>query len=242
MPKVFIGVGHGGSDPGAVGIVREADANLTIALEVQRLLGLHGVQVGISRIRDEDDSLTEEIRECNTFAPDLAVEIHNNAGGGDGWECYVQSGACRDRSLAAAQRIAARVKATGQQSRGIKTRKNDAGADYFGWLRCCQCPAVLLEGFFVDSPDALDYDTQAEQHRLARAYTRGILDYLGIEVQEEVICMVRYNKLDELPDWAKPTIAKLVESGTLKGDEHGNLNLSEDMVRLLAILDRRGKL
>lgn len=78
--RVFIGVGHGGVDPGAVGKVKEADANLTIALELKRLLEAAGVTVGISRTRDENDDINEEIREANAFKPDLAVEVHNNAG------------------------------------------------------------------------------------------------------------------------------------------------------------------
>ena len=88
MAKVFIGVGHGGADPGAgSGIWREADINLTMALAMWDELERHGVTVGISRTKDENDILTEEISEANAFNPDVAVEVHNNAGGGDGWEC-----------------------------------------------------------------------------------------------------------------------------------------------------------
>jgi N-acetylmuramoyl-L-alanine amidase len=78
--KVFVGVGHGGSDPGAAAVgIKEANANLVMALSLKAELERHGVIVGISRIKDEEDPLEEEIREANTFAPDLAVECHNNA-------------------------------------------------------------------------------------------------------------------------------------------------------------------
>ena len=43
-------------------------------------LEAHGVQVLMSRTSDEDDQLTEEIKECNAFNPDLAIDVHNNAG------------------------------------------------------------------------------------------------------------------------------------------------------------------
>ena len=86
--KVFIGVGHGGSDPGAVSYLVEKDVNLVEALACRDFLEAHGVQVLMSRTSDEDDSLNYEIKECNAFAPDLAVDIHNNAGGGDGFEAY----------------------------------------------------------------------------------------------------------------------------------------------------------
>lgn len=81
MAKVFIGVGHGGADPGAVsGTWEEADINLVMALAMRDELERHGVTVGISRVKDENDLLQEEIDEANAFKPDVAVECHNNAG------------------------------------------------------------------------------------------------------------------------------------------------------------------
>ncbi len=77
MARVFIGVGHGGSDPGAVGHVVEKDAALTIALAARAELQRYGVTVGISRTKDEEDGITEEVREANAFAPekDAALTI-----------------------------------------------------------------------------------------------------------------------------------------------------------------------
>lgn len=173
--RVFIGVGHGGSDPGAVRYVREADANLTIALELRKQLEAAGLVVGMSRTTDENDPIGEEIREANAFKPDLAVEVHNNAGGGDGFEVFVQTNQYAAQSRACAQAIEAEVKALGQRSRGLKTA-------VFGWTYNVKAPAVLLEGFFVDNQaDAKDFDTVAEQKALARAYARGVLKYLGID-------------------------------------------------------------
>ena len=45
---------------------------------------------------------------------------------------------------------------------------------------------------------------------------------------------------DNMPEWAKPTVTKLIKKGILKGDEKGNLNLDENMLRTLVILDRAG--
>ncbi|NBI84652.1 N-acetylmuramoyl-L-alanine amidase, partial [Clostridiaceae bacterium] len=48
--RVFIGVGHGGSDPGACANgLRESDVNLTMALAMKTALERAGVAVGISR-------------------------------------------------------------------------------------------------------------------------------------------------------------------------------------------------
>ena len=179
--RVFIGVGHGGSDPGAVGYVREAEANLTIALELKRILEDVGIVVGISRLRDENDPLSEEIKEANAFKPDFAIDVHNNAGGGDGFEVFVQTGTHAAKSKKAGQLIERYVKAMGQNSRGVKTKLNDAGKDYFGFLRQVNYPAVIVEGFFVDNKkDATDFDTVIEQKILASAYAAAILEYLGV--------------------------------------------------------------
>ena len=242
--RVFIGVGHGGADSGAVGRVIEKEANLTIALELKRLLEANGATAGISRERDEDDDLMEEIRECNAFAPDLAVEIHNNSGGGDGFECYVQTNRYEKQSRAAAKAVEARVINLGQNSRGIKTRRNSLDtADYFGWLRLCKAPAVLLEGFFVDSADAADFDTPDKQKRLALAYARGICDYFGITFKEDN--EMRYEKLKDVtsPTYRK-TLDKLIAKGIVRGKEGSGedmiLDLGEDAIRILVYLDRNG--
>jgi len=49
-----------------------------------------------------------------------------------------------------------------------------------------------------------------------------------------------YNHMEQVPDWAKNSVAKLVERGALVGDGQGNLNLSQDLTRTLVILDRLG--
>lgn len=182
--RVFIGVGHGGSDPGAVGRVREADANLVIALKLRDELTRHGVTVGMSRITDEYDPLREEIVEANAFGADLAVDVHCNAGGGNGFEVYVQTNGYEVQSRFAAMAIETQVKAIGQESRGVKIKLNSAKLDYFGFLRQIKCPAVIVESFFVDSDDALGFDTTPEQQALGVAYAKGILDHLGIQWQE----------------------------------------------------------
>lgn len=59
--------------------------------------------------------------------------------------------------------------------------------------------------------------------------------FIGIEGEKE---MKYYHNLEEIPYWAKPIIAEYIEKGVLKGDEFGDLNLSEDLLRLLVILKR----
>ena len=45
---------------------------------------------------------------------------------------------------------------------------------------------------------------------------------------------------DNMPDWAKPTVTRLMRKEYLKGDEEGKLNLDDNMLRMLVINDRAG--
>lgn len=177
--KVFLGVGHGGNDPGAVGYIKEADVNLQMALACRDYLQANGVEVKMSRTKDENDPLTEEIAECNAFNPDLAVDVHNNAGGGDGFEVYHYHGGGTSKTLA--QNIETEVKAIGQNSRGLKTRLNEQGSDYYGFIRSIKAPSIICEGVFVDNAaDAAQADTAEEQNSFGVAYAKGILKTLGV--------------------------------------------------------------
>lgn len=176
--RVFIGVGHGGSDPGAVANgLRESDVNLTMALAMKEALERRGITVGISRTKDENDRLAEEIRECNAFGPDLAVEIHNNAGGGDGFEVYINGRDPAARQLA--ERIEEEVRAIGQNSRGVKVSTR------LGWVNQVKAPAVLCEGFFLDSADRTIADTAEKQKRFGAAYAAAVLGQLGIAAEAQ---------------------------------------------------------
>lgn len=185
--KVFIGVGHGGSDPGAVAsTLYEKNINLTVALAMQEELEKYQIQVEMSRYIDEDDRLEEEIQEANAYKPDLAVEVHTNAGGGHGFEIYRQTSInYGEQSLRLAENIYDSVywetKAPVRKP-AIRTKLMSNGSDWFGWLREVQAPAVLCEGFFLDSAtDRLYYDSPEKLQALGVAYARGVLKYLGIK-------------------------------------------------------------
>ena len=180
MKKVFLGAGHGGSDPGATaGGIKEKDVNLEITLIVGRELSRHGVEVKYSRINDEDEKLNDKINECNAFAPDLALDIHNNAGGGDGAEVYHHYGGGLGKTLA--ENILKEMVKAGQNSRGAKTRKNSSGRDYFAFIRETACPAVIVECAFLDNEkDVALISTSEGRKNIATAICKGILATLGI--------------------------------------------------------------
>ena len=208
---VFLGVGHGGKDPGAVANgMEEADINLNIAMACRDELIRNGVEVKMSRISDEDDPLSEEIQECNAYNPDLAVDIHTNAGGGDGFEAYYTIYGGTGKTLA--ENIEAEVIKAGQNSRGVKTRKSDVtGKDYYGFIRQTSCPAVICEIGFIDNKnDLADFDEQAEQIKFGKAYARGILKTLGVEIMQDT---TQTPVQDETKHWAYPYYESLKNKG-----------------------------
>lgn len=180
MAKVFIGVGHGGKDPGAAanGFL-EKDLNLSIALACNDDLLRHGVDTLMSRTTDEEDTLQQEINECNAFGPALAIDIHNNGGGGDGVEAYYHYAGGLSRILA--ENILSEIVKIGQNSRGAKVRKGSDGRDYYGFIRQTACPAVIVECAFVDNASDLQIiDTEEERKQMGVALAKGILKTLGI--------------------------------------------------------------
>lgn len=185
MKKVFIGAGHGGKDSGAVGRggLLEKDLNLSIACACGAALERHGVKVQLSRTTDEADPVDQEVRECNTFAPDLAVDIHSNAGGGDGAEAFYSRAGGTGKTLA--ENILAEITKLGQRSRGAKTRLSGSGADYYAFIRNTKAHAVIVECAFVDSDDIELVDTEAERVKVGEAIARGILKTLGITYKAE---------------------------------------------------------
>lgn len=178
--KVFIGVGHGGTDPGAVANgLKEKDVNLTIALACQAELARHGVSVLLSRTKDETENLNSRVQECNSFDPDLAADLHNNAGGGDGAEVFHHYKGGTSKTLAV--NILDEVVKIGQNSRGAKTKTNSSGKDYYGFIRNTVAPAVVVECAFLDNKtDVQIIDTTAEQQAMGVAIAKGILKTLGI--------------------------------------------------------------
>lgn len=178
--KVFISAGHGGSDSGAVGNgFKEKDLNLSIAMACGNYLKSKGVEVQMSRVKDEDDDLNQEARESNAFGPDLTVSIHNNAGGGDGVEAWYSIVGGLGKTCA--ENILAEVVKIGQNSRGAKTRKGSNGRDYYGFIRQTKAPAVIVECAFIDNAtDIQIINTESKRVVMGEAIAKGILKTLGI--------------------------------------------------------------
>jgi N-acetylmuramoyl-L-alanine amidase len=79
--KVVIDAGHGGKDPGAIGVngLQEKDVNLDIALKLRDDLKQAGNEVVMTRVDDHFLSLGERVDLTNTQQADLFVSIHANS-------------------------------------------------------------------------------------------------------------------------------------------------------------------
>lgn len=179
MAKVYVAPGHGGNDPGAIGHgLKEKDLTLTIGKYCRDYLKAHGVTVKMSRTTDIDPGLNNRCLEANRWGADLVCEIHINAGGGDGCEVYYSIHGGKGKTMA--RNIEKEIIAIGQNSRGIKTKKDVDGTDYLGIIRMTDAPAVLVECAFIDTKDIKIIDTKAEQKKMGEAIAKGILKTLGI--------------------------------------------------------------
>lgn len=177
QPVVFLSAGHGGSDPGAVGNgLKEKDINLQIMLANKAELERHGVKVICSRLKDEYDSVTQEVREANASGADVAVSHHVNSNAGkpaDGSETFYHSSDPEGKRLA--QYLEEETKKLGQNSRGTKAR------DDLWFIRGTKMTACLTESAFINNAtDISIIDTVEEQQKFGQAYARGILRFLGI--------------------------------------------------------------
>lgn len=57
-------------------------------------------------------------------------------------------------------------------------------------------------------------------------------------VEEDDDMATRYNTVEELPAWAQAEAQRLVDRGAMLGDEHGNLDVTMDMLRTMIVCQR----
>ncbi len=176
--KVVIDPGHGGSDPGAVGIngLRETDIVLEVSKIVSELLTKKGVKTILTRKDERTLDLQPRVIKANNSKADAFVSIHANATRGqrievNGLETYYYSGS---RGYSLAKNIHKQILITSSQSpdRGIKKSR-------FYVIRKSSMPAALVEiGFVTGMYDAALLRQKAYRDKMSFAIAKGILNYL----------------------------------------------------------------
>ncbi|ABB49677.1 Cell wall hydrolase/autolysin [Prochlorococcus marinus str. MIT 9312] len=176
--SVVIDPGHGGPDPGAIGIggIRETDVVLEVSKIVENLLSEKGVKVVLTRKNEVDLGLSPRVSFANNADADIFVSIHANASRGkrkdiNGLETFYFRG-WRGRLLARKiQKQILRV-SPGSPDRGVKQGR-------FYVIKNTRMPAVLVEiGFLTGRLDARRLEKKTHRKRLAYAIAKGILEYL----------------------------------------------------------------
>ena len=176
---VVIDPGHGGLDPGAIGIggLRETDVVLDVSKRVKKLLFDKGVMVKLTRNNEMDLDLPPRVSIANKTDADIFVSIHANASRGkrrdiNGLETFYYSG-WRGRLLAKKIQKQILKVSPGSPDRGVRQGR------YFV-IKNTRMPAVLVEiGFLTGRLDARRLEKSIHRERIAYAITKGILEYLS---------------------------------------------------------------
>ena len=169
--RIYIDPGHSTVDPGAVGFAVERDLNEKTAKYMHDYLKKHYIcESKIDPI--DNNSLKEIVDRANEWKASLLVSIHNNAGGGDGYEALIYS---EDR-INLGKIFEKHVVAIGQNSRGVKLRPG------LYVLKHSNMPAILNEGAFVDNKkDIEDWNDDAELKKLGEAYAKAAAEFLNLK-------------------------------------------------------------
>ncbi|MDZ7959322.1 MAG: N-acetylmuramoyl-L-alanine amidase [Aulosira sp. DedQUE10] len=172
---VIIDPGHGGKDPGAIGIggVREKDIILPIGSRVAEILQQNGVQVIMTRNSDYFVSLEGRVSMAERAKADVFVSIHaNSAGAGrpdvSGLETYYY-----DSGLSLARIVHSSIlQSLNVRDRGVRRAR-------FYVLRKSSMPSILVEtGYLTGRVDVSNLQSSGYQNQMAEAIARGILQYL----------------------------------------------------------------
>lgn len=180
MMQIYINPGHSDKDPGAVGYETERRLNVAVARYMMEYLLAHFV----CEVRMNPGTmltLAEVCNDANAWGADLFVSVHFNAGGGDGFECYIYS--WNNKELGAI--FAKHAEAAGQNLRypdnageplGVKVRPG------LYVLKNTAMPAVLCEGAFVDNQkDIADWNDNFKLQKLGEAYAKAAAEVLKSE-------------------------------------------------------------
>jgi len=191
VKKVFICPGHGGNDRanrGQAGFI-EADGVLDISLRLGKLLLEKGFRVKLSREIDKTVSIDDRAKMANLWGADIFISEHTNAGSkkARGTEIIYQLNNPESKRLAEFAYTELVKLGLPKRPTPIYTRESERfpGKDYYGVLRGCKMPAVIIESAFHENPeDEKLLKNPAFRQQIAEAQAGGILNYFGGENQK----------------------------------------------------------
>ena len=187
---VLIDSGHGGSDPGKIGIhqEKEKDINLQIAKRLKKQLEKNGVKVYMTRENDVDlsegdggNSKVQDLkRRCEMvrkIQPDCVLSIHQNSYPEEaihGAQVFYYEDSSEGKKLAEIlQKHLVEVldKENHRQAKGNRT---------YYMLKKTEATLVIVEcGFLSNNQEALLLTDEKYQNKVAKAICSGTLEYLS---------------------------------------------------------------
>lgn len=197
LPVVVIDAGHGGKDPGKVGVndALEKEINLSIAKRLKSLLEQNDVAVVMTREEDKDlaseqatNRKNEDLRAraalIEEVTPVVMVSIHQNSypeAEVDGAQVFYYSGSEGGKLLGAMVQESLKSEIKDGNHRVAKANK-----DYY-LLKKSVCPAVIVECGFLSNPnEAALLATEEYQEKIAYAIHLGIMEYINtVDTTEE---------------------------------------------------------
>lgn len=189
-PCVVIDAGHGGADPGKVGIngALEKDINLEIAKKLQMFLEMADVEVILTRDSDaglyDENASNKKVQDMKRRVsiieeahPVMTVSIHQNSY----HEEYVHGAqAFYYKSSEQSKELAEKIQQAllnGVDSENKRTAKSN---DSYYLLKKTSSPIVIVEcGFLSNNEEALKLESEYYQEKLAWAIHLGILQYIN---------------------------------------------------------------
>ena len=187
---VVIDAGHGGNDPGKIGINQalEKDVNLSIAQKVQQYLEAQDIRVVMTREDDnglyDSDASNKKVQDMkrrvaliDEVQPAITVSIHQNSYPEEyvhGAQVFYYDGSKEGQKLADLLQKQLVEKMDPENHRQIKAN------DSYYLLKKTDIPIVIVEcGFLSNQDEAALLCQEDYQDRLAWAIHMGILQYLA---------------------------------------------------------------
>jgi len=187
---VVLDAGHGGIDPGKVGVngALEKDINLQLVFRLKTLLELNDIRVVLTRdgdygLYDETDSnkkvndMKRRVELIRTSGADLTVSIHQNSYTSEsiyGAQVFYYGVSADGKELAGLIQNALKEEIDNDNRREIKAN------DSYYLLKKTEIPTVIVEsGFLSNNREAELLVTGEYQERLAWAIHLGIMRWLN---------------------------------------------------------------
>ncbi len=186
---IVVDPGHGGEDPGKVGIndVLEKDLNLQIAKKVKKLLEEAGIKIVMTRTNDKvpdakKEDLNQRVQLINETKPTLALCIHQNSYP----DAKIKGAQVFYHTITPeAEDVASIVQEQLRTVDPTNTRQIKENDTYY-MLKNCQVPTIIVECGFLTNPDEAAKLTQEEyQDKLAQAICEGVVKWLSGDAENE---------------------------------------------------------